>query len=130
MDGALGKPKHRSMVRTGDVWMFEHETYLEKKWLEGHGIREDSIHLRETYRRVKDKQSGKYRSSKGIMNKLLEDVSMDYMMHLKFAWILALKLFLLSLISLVHGMLPFIFSSTVSNGVKALDLELESMNRK
>ena len=64
------------------------------------------------------------------MKKHLEDVGMNYTMHLRFAWILALKLFLMSLIALVHGMLPFIFTSTVSNGVKALHLELESMDHK
>jgi hypothetical protein len=48
--------------------MLEHEAYLEKKRLEGHGIREDSIYLRETHGRVEDKQGWKYRSSKSIMN--------------------------------------------------------------
>ena len=104
--------------------MFEYETYLEKKWLEGHGIWENPIYLREANSRIKDKQRREYRSSEGIMNKHLEDVSMDYMMHLRFAWILALKLFLLSLTSLVHGMLPFIFISTVSDRIASLDSEL------
>ena len=104
--------------------MPEYETYLEKKWLERHGIWEDSIHLREKDSRIKDKQRREYRSSEGIMNKHLEDVSMDYMMHLRFAWLLALKLFLLSLISLVHGMLPFIFTHRVSDRIASLDSEL------
>ena len=62
------------------------------------------------------------------MTKHLEDVNMDYMVHLGFAWILALKLFLLSLIALVHGLLPFIFTSTVSNGVNQLTHDLDKGN--
>ena len=53
-------------VRDGDVWMFKYETYTEKKWLERYGIWEDPIHLRETYRRIKDEQRRKHRSRKGV----------------------------------------------------------------
>ena len=116
------------MGRDGDVWMPEYETYFEKKWMERHGIREDPIHLRETHSRIKDKQRGEHCGSKGTMKKHLEDVGMNYTMHLRFAWILALKLFLLSLIALVHGMLPFIFTSTVSDGVNQLNHELDQRN--
>ena len=63
------------------------------------------------------------------MIKHLEDVSMDYMMHLRFAWLLALKLFLLSLTSLVHGMLPFIFTHKVSDRIASLDAELKWNSR-
>jgi len=63
------------------------------------------------------------------MIKHLEDVSMDYMMHLRFAWLLALKLFLLSLTSLVHGMLPFIFTHKVSDRIASLDSELKWNSR-
>jgi len=97
--------------------------------LERHGIWEDSIHLREKDSRIKDKQRGKYCSGESIMNHLY-DVEMTWWSHGKGAWRMSLKLFLLSLTALAHGMLPFIFSSTVSNGVKALHLELESINRK
>ena len=65
MDGSLGESQHWSMDRTGDVRMLEYETYAEKKWLERHSIREDPIHLRETYRRIKDEQRRKHRSCKG-----------------------------------------------------------------
>jgi len=108
--------------------MLEYETYSEKKWMERHSIREDSVYLREEDGRAKDKQRREYSSSKGIMSKHLEDVNMDYMVHLGFAWILALKLFLLSLIALVHGLLPFIFTSTVSNGVNQLTHDLDKGN--
>ena len=57
--------------------------------------------------------------------KHLEDVGMTYMKHLMFAWTLALKLFLMSLISLVHGMLPFIFLSTTSDGIKQLANDID-----
>jgi len=123
MDGALGKSKHRSMVRTGDVWMFKHETYSEKKWLEGHGIREDSFYLRETYSRVKDKQGRKYCGSKGIMSHL-RDTNLSWGRHLYFALGLALRLLLLSLTALAHGLFPFIFTSKVSDEVYKLNEEL------
>ena len=103
--------------------MFEHETYLEKKWMERHGIREDSIHLRETYGIIKDKQGRKYRGSKGTM-KHLKEINLSWGRHLHFAWGLALKLFLLSLTAVVHGLLPFIFTSKVSDEVHKLNQEL------
>ena len=103
--------------------MLEYEAYLEKKWLERHGIREDSIHLRETHSRVKDKQRGKHCSGESIMNHLY-DVEMTWWSHGKHAWKISLKLFLLSLTALAHGLLPFIFSSTTSEGIKKLHEEL------
>ena len=54
----------------------------------------------------------------------LYDTQMTWIQHAKFAWSLALKLFLLSLTALVHGLLPFIFTSTTSNGIKKLSEEL------
>ena len=54
------------------------------------------------------------------MIKHLEDVSMDYMMHLRFAWLLALKLFLLSLTALVHGIFPSILVHSVSDKIKVM----------
>jgi hypothetical protein len=111
------------MGRDGYVWMFEYETYLEKKWVERHGIWENPIHLRETYSRIKDKQRGEYCSGKGIMNHLY-DVEMTWWNHGKGAWKMSLKLFLLSLTALVHGLLPFIFSSSTSEGIKKLHEEL------
>ena len=56
----------------------------------------------------------------------LKDINLSWARHLRFATGLALKLFLLSLIALVHGIFPFIFTSTVSDGIKSLDLELNS----
>ena len=56
--------------------------------------------------------------------KHLKDVNMTYMEHWMFAWVLALKLCLLSLISLVHGIFPFIFTRMVSDGIAALDSDL------
>jgi hypothetical protein len=110
--------------------MSKYETYSEKKWLERHGIWKDSVYLREENGRVKNKQRRKHRSGKSIMKKHLEDVGMNYTMHLRFAWILALKLFLLSLIALVHGIFPFILVHLVSDGVKSLDSELKSRDHQ
>ena len=111
------------MGRDGDVWMSKYETYSEKKWLERYDLWEDSIHLRGTHSRVKDKQRRENRGGESIMNHLY-DVEMTWWSHGKGAWKMSLKLFLLSLTALVHGLLPFMFSSTTSEGIKKLHEEL------
>jgi len=58
----------------------------------------------------------------------LYDAQMTWLGHGKFAWKMALRLFLLSLTALVHGLLPFTFTSTTSKGVKKLSDELDSRN--
>ena len=103
--------------------MLEHETYLEKKWLEGYGIGEDSVYLREAYSRIKNEQRREYRGSKSIMNHL-KDINLSWARHLRFAAGLALKLFLLSLTAVVHGIFPSIFTSKVSEKVHKLNEEL------
>ena len=50
----------------------------------------------------------------------LYDVQMTWWSHARVAWKMALRLFLLSLIGLVHGLLHFTFISTMSNGIKKL----------
>ena len=104
--------------------MFEYETYFEKKWLEGHGIWEYPIYLREAHGRVKDEQRGEHSGGESIMNHL-KDINMNWSLHLWYALTLAGRLFLLSLIAVAHGMLPFIFTSKVSDGVASLDSELK-----
>ena len=103
--------------------MPEYETYFEKKWLERHGIWEDSIYLREAYSRIKDKQRGKYCGSESIMSHL-KDINLSWARHLRFALGLASKLFRLSLIAVVHGLFPSIFTSKVSDSIHKLNEEL------
>ena len=103
--------------------MFEYEAHLKEKWMERYGFGEDEIYLREAYRRVKDKQRRKHCGGKSIMNHLY-DVEMTWWSHGKRAWKMSLRLFLLSLTALVHGLLPFTFSSTASDGIKKLHEEL------
>ena len=55
----------------------------------------------------------------------LYDVEMTWWGHGKFAWKMSLQLFLLSLTALVHGLLPFTFISTTSEGVKRLANDLD-----
>ena len=57
--------------------------------------------------------------------KHLKDINMNWSLHLWYALTLAGRLFLLSLIAVVHGMLPFIFTSKVSEGIASLDSELK-----
>jgi|19_taG_2_1085344.scaffolds.fasta_scaffold74637_1 hypothetical protein len=47
----------------------------------------------------------------------LRDVNLSWTRHLKFAWGLAWKLFLLSLTALVHGIFPFILVTSASDRV-------------
>jgi len=54
----------------------------------------------------------------------LKDINMSWSMHLWYALGLAGKLFLLSLIAVAHGVLPFIFTSKVSDAVNDLNEEL------
>jgi len=49
---------------------------------------------------------------------------MSWSMHLWYTMTLATRLLLLSLTALVHGLLPFIFTSKVSDEVKKLNEEL------
>ena len=54
----------------------------------------------------------------------LKDINMNWSLHLWYALTLAERLLLLSLTAVVHGLLPFIFTSKVSDGVASLDSEL------
>ena len=64
------------------------------------------------------------RESNTILMKHLTDQNLTYFGHLLQAWTIALKLFLLSLTAVAHGVLPFIFSSTVSDKVHEMDADL------
>ena len=54
----------------------------------------------------------------------LYDVQMTWWTHAIGAWKMGLKLFLLSLTALVHGMFPSIFTSKVSSEIHKLNEEL------
>ena len=56
--------------------------------------------------------------------KHLKDQNLTYFGHLLFAWTLAMKLFLLSLTAVVHGVLPSIWVRSVSNKVHEMDQDL------
>ena len=58
----------------------------------------------------------------------LYDAEMTWFQHARVAWSMALRLFLLSLTALVHGLLPFTFTSTTSNGIKEMSSELDKGN--
>ena len=55
----------------------------------------------------------------------LYDVEMSWWNHGKYAWKMSLKLFHMSLTALVHGLLPFTFSSATSDGIKKLNKDLQ-----
>jgi len=54
----------------------------------------------------------------------LKDINMSWSLHLWYALTLAGRLLLLSLIAAVHGFLPFIFTSKVSDSIHKLNEEL------
>ena len=54
----------------------------------------------------------------------LKDINMSWGMHLWYAITLATRLLLLSLTAVAHGLLPFIFTSKVSDEVHKLNEEL------
>jgi len=54
----------------------------------------------------------------------LYDVQMSWWNHGKHAWKMSLRLLLLSLTAAVHGLLPFTFSSTTSDGIKKLHTDV------
>ena len=64
------------------------------------------------------------RESNTIPMKHLRDQNLTYFGHLLQAWTIAMKLFLLSLTAVAHGVCPFIFSSTVSDAVHDMDQDL------
>ena len=104
--------------------MFEYEAHIKKKWLEGHGLRQDEVYLREAYRRAETEQRRAAGRRQGSRVKHLKDMNMSWSMHLWYALGLAGKLLLLSLIAVAHGMLPFIFTSKVSDEIHKLNEEL------
>ena len=104
--------------------MFEYETHIKKKWLEGHGLRQDEVYLREAFRRAEVEQRRQASRSEGSRVKHLKDINMSWSLHLWYALTLAGRLFLLSLTAVVHGLLPFIFTSKVSEQVHKLNEEL------
>ena len=104
--------------------MFEYETHIKKKWLEGHGLRQDEVYLREAFRRVEAEQRRQAGRGEGIIVKHLKENNMSWSLHLWYALTLAGKLLLLSLTAVVHGLLPFIFTSKVSEQVHKLNEEL------
>ena len=113
------------MGRDGNVWMFEYETHIKKKWLEGHGLRQDEVHLREAFRRAEAEQRRQAGRGKGYSRvKHLKENNMSWSLHLWYALTLAGRLFLLSLTAVVHGLFPFIFTSKVSDEIHKLNEEL------
>tara|TARA_Y100000310_G_C20345654_1_gene651895 strand:- start:499 stop:705 length:207 start_codon:yes stop_codon:yes gene_type:complete len=53
--------------------------------------------------------------------KHLEENSTTYWKHLGFALMLSLKLLILSMVGVIHAIIPYIFQNTVTSGVKDID---------
>jgi len=78
------------------------------------------LDLEATERNAEDR----LRKSNTILMKHLRDQNLTYIGHLLYAWNLAMRLFLLSLISLVHGVFPFIWVRSVSDKVHEMNQDL------
>ena len=57
--------------------------------------------------------------------KHLKDNNTTYWKHLGFALMLSLKLLILSMVGVIHAIIPFIFQRYVSSGVKDIDRVFE-----
>jgi len=53
--------------------------------------------------------------------KHLEDHGMSYIQHLILAWTYALKLAVMALVAVVHGIIPCVFTTYVSDKIKELN---------
>ena len=64
------------------------------------------------------------REGNTILMKHLRDQNLSYLGHLFQAWTIAMRLFLLSLTALAHGVLPSIWVRSVSDRVHEMDQDL------
>ena len=55
----------------------------------------------------------------------LKDIGENYFVHAAIALSYSLTLFVLSVAALIHGIIPFVFVDTASNGVSALEERME-----
>ncbi len=55
----------------------------------------------------------------------LTETQKTYVTHLVFACGSAVRLLLLCVVSVIHGLIPFVFGKTTSNGVKKLQERFE-----
>jgi len=53
--------------------------------------------------------------------KHLRDHDMTYIQHLRLAWTYAFKLMIMSLVAVIHGILPFVLTTYVSDKLKELN---------
>ena len=54
----------------------------------------------------------------------LYDMEMSWFQHAKVAWKMCFKLLLLTITAFLHGLFPFIFINTTTQGIKKLNEEL------
>ena len=78
------------------------------------------LDLEATERNAEDRP----RKSNAILMRHLRDQNLTYIGHLLQAWNLAMRLFLLSLTALVHGVFPSIWVHSVSDKVHEMDADL------
>ena len=63
------------------------------------------------------------------ISKHLEFVKESYLQHLWFTVKLTAHLFVLSVVSLIHGLIPWVFSGQVSHGLKYIISTLEARSK-
>jgi len=67
---------------------------------------------------------GLFKQYHHILMKHLREQNLTYFGHLLYAWNIAMRLFLLSLTAVVHGVLPSIWVRSVSDKVREMDADL------
>jgi hypothetical protein len=55
----------------------------------------------------------------------LKDSNMGYWKHLGFALKLSVQLIVMSLVGIIHGIIPFVFQNAVSIGIKDMDTRMQ-----
>jgi hypothetical protein len=59
----------------------------------------------------------------------LEEAGETYFQHLSRAFILSLNLFVMSIVCLVHSLLPFIFTNYVSDKIREINSYLDQLKK-
>ncbi len=59
----------------------------------------------------------------------LEEAGETYFKHLSRAFILSLNLFIMSIVCLVHSLLPFIFTNYVSDKIREINSYLDQLKK-
>lgn len=58
-----------------------------------------------------------------------KDVNLTYMQHLRFAWTEVVRLLSISIVMLVHGVVPWVWDTKFSNYIKNAKQRIDNLTR-